>query len=257
MTQKINKILYLVRELKVWTRQKNFYQLSLRRTLHRSVILFNSFSSWFVSLLSKNKATTNTKNTQRTQNIFPKLSIAYLLLIVLASCSLGKQYQQPVLELPKQFNNVSYADTSSIADIQWREFFTDATLQALIDKGLTYNHDLLMATKRIEIAQQRLSQSKLLQLPELNLQFTAQYNRPSNNSLNGISIKNFLGSSHVENYSTQLSATWEADIWGKLKSSRRAQFWRRARYRRCGMRRSTNPSDKPNDSSTQRSGLSI
>ena len=220
MTQKINKILYLVRELKLWARQKNFYQLSLRRTLVRSVIPFNSFSSWLVSLLSKNKATTNTKSTQRTQNIFPKLSIAYLLLIVLASCSLGKQYQQPVLELPKQFNNVSYADTSSIADIQWRDFFTDATLQALIDKGLTYNHDLLMATKRIEISQQRLSQSKLLQLPELNLQFTAQYNRPSNNSLNGISIKNFLGSSHVENYSTQVSATWEADIWGKIRGQK-------------------------------------
>jgi NodT family efflux transporter outer membrane factor (OMF) lipoprotein len=242
MTQKINKILYLVKELKLWARQKNFYQLSLPRSVHRpvtllskawqfilslskdrtlvrSVILFNGSPSW--SFVSKDKVTKNTENTQRTQSMFRKLSIAYcLLLIVLASCSLGKQYQQPVLELPKQFNNVSYADTSSIADIQWREFFTDATLQALIDKGLTYNHDLLMATKRIGIAQQRLSQSKLLQLPELNLQFTAQYSRPSNNSLNGISIKNFLGSSHVENYSTQVSATWEADIWGKIRGQK-------------------------------------
>jgi outer membrane protein, multidrug efflux system len=241
MTQKINKILYLVRGL-LWAGHKNFNQLSLPRSVHRpvtllskawqfilslskdrtlvrSVILFNGSPSW--SFVSKDKVTKNTENTQRTQSMFRKLSIAYcLLLVVLASCSLGKQYQQPALELPKQFNNVSYADTSSIADIQWREFFTDATLQALIDKGLTYNHDLLMATKRIGIAQQRLSQSKLLQLPELNLQFTAQYSRPSNNSLNGISIKNFLGSSHVENYSTQVSATWEADIWGKIRGQK-------------------------------------
>jgi NodT family efflux transporter outer membrane factor (OMF) lipoprotein len=104
--------------------------------------------------------------------------------------------------------------------MQWKKFFADTALQGLIDRGLSYNHDLLMATKRIEIAQQRVTQSKMLQLPELNLQFTAQYNRPSNNSLNGISIKNFLGSSHVENYSTLASASWEADIWGKIRGQK-------------------------------------
>ena len=195
MTQKINRKLYSITALKLGAGLMNFFRRSLRRTLVRSVPCSSS------------------------KNNFPWIN-SLILVVFISSCNVAKEYQQPALELPKQFNNVSYADTSSIADIQWRKFFTDSTLQGLIDKGLTYNHDLSMATKRIEIAQQRLSQSKLLQLPELNLQFTAQYSRPSNNSLNGISIKNFLGSSHVENYSTQVSATWEADIWGKIRGQK-------------------------------------
>jgi NodT family efflux transporter outer membrane factor (OMF) lipoprotein len=83
-----------------------------------------------------------------------------------------------------------------------------------------YNHDLLMAIKRMDMAQQQVKQAKLLQLPELSLDITAQYSRPSNNSLNGISIKNFLGKSHVENYVAGMNLSWEADIWGKIRSQK-------------------------------------
>lgn len=145
-----------------------------------------------------------------------------IMLIFFASCTAGKKYQQPELELPKQFTQVSYADTSSIADIEWKNFFTDPTLLDLIQKGVQYNHDLLIALKRIDMAGQQVKQAKLLQLPELNLQVTGQYSRPSDNSLNGLSIKNFLGKSHVENYNALLSLSWEADIWGKIRRQKEA-----------------------------------
>lgn len=124
---------------------------------------------------------------------------ALIMFLFLASCSTGKQYQQPELELPKQLGSVSYADTSSIADIKWKNFFTDPALLDLIQKGIQYNHDLLIALKRMNMANQQVKQAKLLQLPELYLQINGQYNRPSNNSLTGISIKSFLGQNHVEN----------------------------------------------------------
>jgi outer membrane protein TolC len=156
------------------------------------------------------------------QNPMRPLHLLHLTVLVafVSSCRLSKEYARPELELPTQFNTVSYADTSSIADIRWQNFFTDMALQKLIDRGISYNHDLLMATKRVEMAQQRLAQSKWLQLPEANLQFTAQYNRPSNNSLNGISIKNFLGTTHVENYTALASLSWEADIWGRIRGQK-------------------------------------
>jgi outer membrane protein, multidrug efflux system len=140
--------------------------------------------------------------------------------LVFSACTVGKEYQRPSLDLPAQFGQTSFADTSSISDIQWKEFFTDTTLQGLIQRGLTYNHDLLIAIRRIDIAQLQLKQAKLAQLPEVNLGVTAQYNRPSNNSLNGISIKSFLGKSHVENYSVLASLSWEADIWGKIRGQK-------------------------------------
>ena len=147
-------------------------------------------------------------------------SLFLLLAVFLGACRMGKEYQRPELELPKQFTPVSYADTSSIADIEWKKFFTDATLQGLIEKGLQYNHDLLIAVKRIDIAQLQVKQSKALQLPEANLQVTGQISRPSDNSLNGVSIKSFLGKSYVENYSAAVNLSWEADIWGKIRGQK-------------------------------------
>lgn len=149
-------------------------------------------------------------------------SLYILVLLFFASCTAGKKYQQPELELPKQFTQVSYSDTSSIADIEWKNFFTDPVLLDLIQKGVQYNHDLLIALKRIDMAGQQVKQAKLLQLPELNLQVTGQYSRPSDNSLNGLSIKNFLGKSHVENYNALVSLSWEADIWGKIRRQKEA-----------------------------------
>lgn len=149
---------------------------------------------------------------------YPLILLASVLF--LSACRVGKEYQQPELALPKQFGTVSFADTSSIADIEWKKFFTDTALQALIEKGIQYNHDLLIAVNRIDIASQRVKQSKVLQLPEVGLQFTGQISRPSDNSLNGISLKSFLGKSYLENYNAGVSLSWEADIWGKIRGQK-------------------------------------
>jgi multidrug efflux system outer membrane protein len=143
-----------------------------------------------------------------------------LIVVLLSACTLTKEYQRPELELPKQFGTVSFADTSSIADIEWKNFFRNKDLQDLIDKGLKYNYDLLMAIKRIDIAQLQVKQSKALQLPEINFLIGAQVNRPSDNSLNGLSIKNFLGKTYVENYNAAFNISWEADIWGKIRGQK-------------------------------------
>ena len=150
------------------------------------------------------------------------LMISFLMIISTSSCRIGKGYLRPPLELPTQFTAIPFADTSSIADLEWKGFFSNAELQNLIDKGIKYNHDLLIAMKRIEIAQQRVNQSKLLQLPELNFQATASINRPSDNSLSGLSTSSFLGKSYVENYQALVSISWEADIWGRLRSQKEA-----------------------------------
>ena len=147
-------------------------------------------------------------------------SILYILLLaalVISSCKVGKNYQRPSVALPKQFNNTSFADTSSIADIAWKSFFTDTTLQNLIDKGIKYNYDLQIALKRIDIANEQVKQAKVLLLPQLDLQVNAQYNYLSKNSLNGLSISSFAGGRHVEDYNAALNLSWEIDVWGKIR----------------------------------------
>lgn len=153
-------------------------------------------------------------------NNYKKDFFIFLLVVFLSACKVGREYQRPALELPAQFGTVSFADTSSIADLDWQSFFTDTTLQQLIEKGIRFNHDLLMAMKRIDIAGQQLKQARVLQLPQVDLGLGANVSRPSDNSLNGISLKSFLGKSYVENYSASVNLSWEADIWGKIRGQK-------------------------------------
>ncbi|NII27652.1 efflux transporter outer membrane subunit [Pseudoflavitalea sp. X16] len=145
------------------------------------------------------------------------LYLTVFIAVVLAGCKVGKDYQRPQVELPQQFSSQSFADTSSIADIAWKDFFTDPTLRELINKGITYNNDLQVAIKRIDIAQAQAKQARLLQLPQVDLQVTGAINRPSDNSLNGLSASAFLGKAYIENYQVLANISWEADIWGKIR----------------------------------------
>lgn len=61
------------------------------------------------------------------------------------------------------------ADTTSIADIDWRDFFNDPYLQALIEKGLAQNTDVQTANLRIEEAKASLLSAKLAFLPSFAL----------------------------------------------------------------------------------------
>src|SRR3954465_10599024 len=138
--------------------------------------------------------TVNFKITEQMRKTF-QFYIA-LFFVTLAACTVGKNYKQPDLPVPKEFRGVTTSDTSSIADIEWKQFFADTTLQGLISRGITYNYDLQLAIKRMDEAEQKVKQAKLLQLPELNVQAVAQTTNPSNNSLNGISLKSFLEKDH-------------------------------------------------------------
>ena len=159
-------------------------------------------------------------------NIYKKFRLSILFLIVSAiifvSCRVNKAYERPEIATGEKFRGQATADTLSIADKQWKEIFTDTRLTALIDSGISNNYDLLIAVNRLDVAHKRMRQAKLLQLPEINLQVTGQYSRPSDNSLAGISVKSFLKESHVENYQAIASLSWEADIWGKIRSQKEA-----------------------------------
>jgi len=142
----------------------------------------------------------------------------------ISACKVSKDVATPKAELPANFRNAANtSDTSSIADIQWKSFFTDATLQKLIDSAIAKNYDMQIAVKNIEASQLLFKQVKWNYVPELNLNVTANTNRPSNNSITGLSIAQYnIGTKHVEDYNANLGLTWEADIWGKIRNQSRS-----------------------------------
>lgn len=152
-----------------------------------------------------------------------KLKYIFLLPVLFAAaCRVSKDVSTPTSAIPEQFRHApENGDTTSIAAIQWKQFFTNSTLQQLIAKALVKNNDLLVAVQNMEIAEQSLRQARMSLLPTATLNASAGTNFPSQNSLNGLSASNFLGTDHIEDYTVSLGVSWEADIWGKVRNRKR------------------------------------
>ncbi len=152
-----------------------------------------------------------------------KLIITFLIalpVLFLNACKVSNDLALPQPSLPETYRTVSTTDTNTIANIQWKQFFSNENLQQLIDSAIANNYDMQTALKNIEAAQLIVSQSKLGYLPEARLQAAGAINRPSDNSLNGLSLSQFLGKSYVEDYTVSVGLSWEADIWGKIKNQK-------------------------------------
>jgi len=141
-------------------------------------------------------------------------------LVVLSACTVSKNVETPKPTLPESFGNVvATADSSSVADIPWKNFFTDVTLQKLIDSAIVKNYDMQIAIKSLEASDLLVKQVKWNNVPQIDLGVTANTQRPSDNSLNGLSLSQAgIKTKHIEDYSANASLSWEADIWGKIKN---------------------------------------
>lgn len=142
------------------------------------------------------------------------LTTLFLLLLFEAAA------QQP--ETPAAFRNVAVTDTTTIADLKWREFFTETDLTQLIDDAIAKNNDLQIAEKNIAIANLQYKQSKWGNVPQLNANVSASSTRLSDNSLNGINAGQALGQKHIEDFTAGGTLTWEADIWGKIRNRKKS-----------------------------------
>ncbi|WP_212006012.1 efflux transporter outer membrane subunit [Chitinophaga sp. HK235] len=137
------------------------------------------------------------------------------LVLLTAACKVTERYQRPELPAAAQYRDHAGTDTNTIAAKPWQEFFTDTLLQQLIARGIRENLDLKMAMQRIVAAQAALKQSKLAFLPDVNANASVKQSRLA--FPQGYGLVN-----NATQYDVGVTASWEADIWGKLRSSKRA-----------------------------------
>lgn len=138
------------------------------------------------------------------------------------ACKVSKDIALPSVNLPLSYRNASLSDTATISTISWQVFFTDPDLHHLLEVALLHNSDLQVAVKNIEAAGIVLRQAKLAHVPSIGIQAGAMGSRPSENSLNGYTLSQFLGTKQIEDYTLGATLSWEADIWGKLRSQKAA-----------------------------------
>lgn len=147
-----------------------------------------------------------------------------ILLLILASCGITKDIATPIKDVPINFRGTENNENTSIGTLPVKEFFSNATLQQLIDTAIIQNFDIQIALQNIEAADLMFKRAKLGQLPHLNFQTSVNSNRPSDNSLNGLSTSQFLNTNHIEDFNANLSLSWEADIWGKIARQNNAAY---------------------------------
>ena len=132
--------------------------------------------------------------------------------LVLAGCKSYKNYERPqnIADTANEqlFRDVQATDTMSFGNRPWREVFTDAQLQQLIEKALAQNTDLQKADHNIKKARIGLKVSKLSYLPTLAV-------APQG------SITSTDGMKAIKTYSLPLSLSWELGSWGSLRNNRK------------------------------------
>lgn len=146
-----------------------------------------------------------------------RIIILGLLPLALSSCLVAKKYETPKsVENSERFRDVNNSDTTSLANISWKDFFQDQTLQGYIDKALSNNLDMKVAIRQIDIATAYVKQGKAGFAPNIGANLSASNQQPSKNTKLGA----LVGSTNQFELSANLS--WEADIWGKIRSQKRA-----------------------------------
>ncbi len=139
------------------------------------------------------------------------------LTVMAAGCGAPRYIPSEPVKTDGLFGAAASGDTTSLADISWDELFTDPGLRQLIGEGLDRNLDLKIAEQRVREAEAYLQQSAAGLFPDLSVAGRGTYGRNS---------ESIYPNGPRESKTAQLGfeSGWEIDIWGKLRSSKRAYY---------------------------------
>ncbi|WP_313381761.1 TolC family protein [Proteiniphilum saccharofermentans] len=153
----------------------------------------------------------------KNKNILPVIFIGIVFVFLgLSSCQVLNRYQTPKIDTSDLYRDSHAGDTTTIADIPWREFFTDTYLIGLIEEGLENNADLQVAVTGIRQAEAILNMARASYFPTVSL--TGQVSNMTTSDANKT-----LGY-NSNNVSLGIAASWELDLWGKLNRQARSKY---------------------------------
>lgn len=141
-----------------------------------------------------------------------------LAIVSLQSCFVAKEYQRPADAVDSNLYRTDRLpkDSLTMATISWKEIFTDNVLQQYIEQGLQNNMDIRIAIKQIDVAEAYFKQGKAGFYPMLNANATAAHQELSKYSQFGSQV------SSINQFELSAGLSWEADIWGRIRSAKRA-----------------------------------
>src|SRR2546422_5207167 len=152
------------------------------------------------------------------QNCRRLLAVGFMSCVFLSGCAVGPNYRAPQTSVAAYFanspTNVAIADETALAT--WWKGFADTRLDGLVDRAIAHNHDLRIATANLKEAR------ALRRLTTFDLAPAVQANAGYANSL--LSKAAALPGTprdarEMESYDASFDATWELDLFGRVRRS--------------------------------------
>lgn len=161
------------------------------------------------------------------KNRFYNLLFSAFILSLVGACSIPNLSKQSThLSNIPEYGRLS--DSTSVAGVSWRNYFKDRYLVDLIDTALKNNQELNVFQQEIEIAKNEVRVRKGEYLPSLGLAAETGYEKVGKYTWRGGVEENLDLKNEPEIVKSKSdfffgpSATWEVDIWKKLRNSKNA-----------------------------------
>ncbi len=146
-----------------------------------------------------------------------KITVVVTASLLMQSCFVAKNYQSPEVATEKLYRTEQAKDSASLAAVSWEQLFTDPVLQKHIKTGLQNNYDLRIGLQNLAAAEANMKQGKAGYLPTFSANASWTHQELAKNSQFGSFFNGAL-----DQYELSGRLSWEADVWGKIRSNKRA-----------------------------------
>jgi len=127
-------------------------------------------------------------------------------------CVQGPDYVKPAVEIPSAYRSGTTAQSAPLVTRDhWWVGYGDRHLDALVEEALANNRDLRIATARVDEFAAILAGTRSQGLPHVGYDVSANRARASEEL-----IPSFVNPKSTT-FSTLLSASWEIDLWGRIR----------------------------------------
>lgn len=146
------------------------------------------------------------------------LQLMMTLATMLTGCTIGPNYQRPVLDLPMAYAPAATGATAASTGSNWWSIFQDPALDRVMDEALANNLDLVVAAARVAEAQAQLGLARSDQNPTVYAGGSRERNR--NSSASGRSAPG--QALDITTNRVALNLSFEIDFWGKYRRATEA-----------------------------------
>ncbi len=151
-----------------------------------------------------------------------------LLLLTFMACKPAQVARQHnLIPMPERYSDAP-ADSMHLGQMNWRDYFKDEVLVRLLEVTLSNNLDLKIAARRVQQMQSGVLASEADLKPfveaatNIGLRKFGLYTMDGAGNITTDILPGKIVPIHLPDYFVGLQASWEVDLWGKLRNRKKA-----------------------------------